>query len=245
MGTLLLRISGPMQSWGTRSRFAERDAGTEPSKSGIIGLLCAALGRPRDAPIFDLLELKLGVRVDREGIERCDFQTAGGGSYFGVDHYGVAKSNKATAKTVISNRYYLSDANFLVGLEGEESLLIELDRALASPVWPLYLGRKSFVPGMPIRVMWRPDHMPGSPKVPGLVHLDVENALRDYPWFMESWRHQKRPPDPLRIVIEVPFGSSSEIRNDVPLSFAERKFMIRNVKTSWMDLGDELVLEGN
>ena len=45
MPTLLLRLVGPMQAWGTSSRFDERDTGKEPSKSGVIGLLAAALGR--------------------------------------------------------------------------------------------------------------------------------------------------------------------------------------------------------
>ena len=45
MMTLLLRLAGPMQSWGTASKFRERDTGREPSKSGVVGLLAAALGR--------------------------------------------------------------------------------------------------------------------------------------------------------------------------------------------------------
>ena len=49
MSVLLMRLAGPMQSWGTRSRFSNRDTGLEPSRSGVIGLLCAALGRPREA----------------------------------------------------------------------------------------------------------------------------------------------------------------------------------------------------
>ncbi len=44
MSTLLLRLAGPMQSWGTQSRFTERDTGREPSKSGVVGLLAAAVG---------------------------------------------------------------------------------------------------------------------------------------------------------------------------------------------------------
>ena len=40
MSTLLLRLAGPMQSWGVQSRFSVRDTGLEPSKSGVIGLLC-------------------------------------------------------------------------------------------------------------------------------------------------------------------------------------------------------------
>ena len=45
MPTLLLRFIGPMQSWGTTSRFDQRDTGKEPSKSGVVGLLAAAMGR--------------------------------------------------------------------------------------------------------------------------------------------------------------------------------------------------------
>lgn len=44
MSTLLMRLAGPLQSWGTTSRFDQRDTGKEPSKSGVIGLMAAALG---------------------------------------------------------------------------------------------------------------------------------------------------------------------------------------------------------
>jgi CRISPR system Cascade subunit CasD len=39
MAVLLLRLAGPMQAWGTQSRFVNRDTELEPSKSGVIGLL--------------------------------------------------------------------------------------------------------------------------------------------------------------------------------------------------------------
>ena len=74
MPTLLLRLAGPMQSWGTTSRFDERDTQLEPSKSGVIGLLCAALGRDRAESVDDLAALRMGVRVDREGVPMRDFQ---------------------------------------------------------------------------------------------------------------------------------------------------------------------------
>ena len=44
MNTLLLRLAGPMQSWGTQSRFFTRDTGLEPSKSGVIGPALRRLG---------------------------------------------------------------------------------------------------------------------------------------------------------------------------------------------------------
>ncbi|MEZ4540218.1 MAG: type I-E CRISPR-associated protein Cas5/CasD, partial [Chloroflexota bacterium] len=67
MVTLLLQCVAPLQAWGTQSNFSVRDTGREPSKSGIVGLLCAALGRPRAEPVADLAGLRMGVRVDREG----------------------------------------------------------------------------------------------------------------------------------------------------------------------------------
>ena len=60
MSVLLMRLAGPMQSWGTRSRFSNRDTGLEPSRSGVIGLLCAALGRPREESLDDFLPAENG-----------------------------------------------------------------------------------------------------------------------------------------------------------------------------------------
>jgi len=99
-GVLLIPCVGPMQSWGTRSRFQERDTEREPSKSGVIGLLCAALGRDREAPIDDLAILRIGVRVDQEGKLDVDFQTA----------QNVAVASGGPSQDLLSNRHYLSDA---------------------------------------------------------------------------------------------------------------------------------------
>ena len=51
MAVLLLRLSAPLQAWGTEnSKFEIRKTGREPSKSGIVGLLAAALGIRRNEP---------------------------------------------------------------------------------------------------------------------------------------------------------------------------------------------------
>ena len=47
MSTLLLRLAGPLQAWGNDSKFETRRTGREPSKSGVIGLLAAALGKKK------------------------------------------------------------------------------------------------------------------------------------------------------------------------------------------------------
>lgn len=206
MSVLLLRLSGPMQSWGVQSRFSVRDTGLEPSKSGVIGLLCAALGRKRDEPVRDLAALRMGVRVDREGILACDFHTA----------QNVLKAGGGLKDTEVSRRYYLADARFLVGLEGGDlAFLAELHAAVRNPHWPLYLGRRAFVPGEPV---WLPD---------GLRAQDtLMDALASYPWLGDDPQNR---PQQVRLVLEDPDGP--EMRPDVPLSFAERQFAPRWVRT--------------
>jgi CRISPR-associated protein, Cas5e family len=83
MNTLFLRLEGPLQSWGLRARWGERDTTDAPTKSGVIGLLGCALGLRRDdARLRDLSDnLRMGVRVDLPGILMRDYHTTGGGRY--------------------------------------------------------------------------------------------------------------------------------------------------------------------
>jgi CRISPR system Cascade subunit CasD len=213
MNVLLLRLAGPMQSWGVQSRFTVRDTGLEPSKSGVLGLLCAALGRPRHDPVADLAALTMGVRVDQEGTLARDFHTAGKG--------GILRASGQVERDtlVVSTRYYLADARFLVGLAGENlDLLCRLHSALRDPHWPLYLGRKAFVPGEPV---WLTDGL--------LSSTSLDTALKTYPWLGSDHR---RPEEQLRLVIEDPDGP--EVRPDQPLSFAERRFASRHIRSTFI-----------
>ena len=230
MHTLLMRLAGPMQSWGTQSRFTMRDTGLEPSKSGVVGLLCAALGRPREKPLDDLACLRMGVRVDLPGVMKVDYHTAGGGALPGGHPYGVAKANREKPDTVVSNRYYLADADFLVGLESEDvDQLRPLDDALSEPVWQLYLGRKAFVPGVPVHIIPR-----GIREGEGL-----QDALTCHPWprwDMDVPATEQRP-NQLHLVMEDPEGE--EIRMDQPggASFVTRMFLVRRVNNLFLELG--------
>ena len=211
MATLLMRISAPLQSWGTQSHFSYRDTGREPSKSGIVGLLCAALGRPRSESIDDLNALKMGVRVDRPGTIQRDYHTAGQGGYYKVGG-GIGKN------TILSERYYLADAKFLVGLEGDGALLAELWAALKQPTWFLFFGRKAFVPAERV---WLPD---------GLCDDDLETALSNYPWLVKD----DKPNGQLRLIVEDDGGDA--VRNDQPtrLAFQSRRFLPRYLRESWV-----------
>lgn len=237
--TLLLRLAGPMQAWGTRSRFAyEREAGREPSKSGVVGLLAAALGRPREAPVADLAALHMGVRIDAPGSVQVDYHTVGGANRKG-DNYGTATVGGGT-RTAITHRYYLADARFLVGLESRDySFLQELNDALDAPHWPLSLGRRSFVPGEPIRL---PDDPPWGP---GLRPGSVEDVLREYIEPPDPARQNRRPlPEHVTLVIDDAddpgavgdSNSPREMRRDVPISFDpdNRLYDVRYVRLTNM-----------
>ena len=217
MATLLLRLHAPMQSWGTTSRFDERDTQLEPSKSGVLGLICAALGRDRKEAIDDLVALRMGIRVDREGVRMRDYHTATG--------VMIASGKADLKRTVVSPRFYLADAVFLVGLEGEDrSLLEQIHLALRSPHWPLALGRKSFVPGMPV---FLPD---------GLREQGIVEALTSYPRLLQLRPGQQAKE--LRVAIED--SSEGSVRLDQPVApFAQRSFGPRFVKQGVIHVPDQ------
>lgn len=237
-GVLLIRLAGPMQSWGVQSRFTVRDTQREPTKSGVVGLLCAALGRAREEPVDDLASLRLGVRVDREGVLARDYHTAGGSHRKG-ETYGVITVDGST-RPVVSTRYYLADADFLVGLEGPLDLLEQVAQALRQPRLPLYLGRKAFVPAVPV---WIPDGL-----IPGAA---LEEALRRYPWpheFMTT--PASRPPveqqSHLRAVIECSPDEADRSQMDQPVgaAFAHRTFRLRHTRTVLWQVGTDVPLRG-
>lgn len=221
MPTLLLQCVAPLQAWGIQSNFTVRDTGREPSKSGIIGLLCAALGRPRTEAINDLASLRMGVRVDREGQILRDFHTAGQGAADPYKGYLQADGKSIDKGTIISNRYYLSDAAFLVGLEGDKALLHLLHTALQNPYWLLFLGRKACPPSLP-------PYLPDGLKEAGLL-----DALKDYPWLGSNLQHYEKL-DQMRLVIDDDAGP--QVRHDHPISFEKgnRQFAPRRVKTDFI-----------
>lgn len=209
MGVLLLRLSGPLQSWGDSSRFNERSTRREPTKSGVIGLVASAMGRSRDDDISDLCQLEFGVRVDQPGELVRDFQT----------------ERSLDGKTImpLSQRYYLSDAVFLVALGGDDGLLSVARSAIERPRWPLYLGRRSCPADFPILLNVGIDE-----------YGDVRDALAGVPWQASPWYRDRCArrngaqafPD-LEYACDGREGERCEMQSDVPLSFGK----IRRYKT--------------
>ena len=134
MSTLLLRLAGPLQSWGYRSRYSDRDTGLEPTKSGVVGLLCsrsasAALKARRNSP---RCECTCGwtVRAPPQGLPyrgRRDL------SRF-PRVFRTTSSGAKGKNPVVTERHYLQDASFVVAVEGEDgNLLATLAEKLQDP----------------------------------------------------------------------------------------------------------------
>lgn len=204
-----------MQAWGSRSRFDDRDTHAEPTKSGVLGLVCAALGRERHETLTDLDALRFGVRIDADGRAMTDFHTA----------QEVARAGGTGTSAVTSRRHYLSDARFLAGLEGDDDtlpLLREIGAALRNPQWPLSLGRKSF----PLTI---PPYFP--PEYGGSLRKDkiLEEALQAETWRWLCEAEKRRAPESLRLVIEDNAGSIVQ-SDQAPRSFEDRAFGLRRMR---------------
>lgn len=206
MSVLLLKLAAPMQAWGDSSRFARRATRHEPTKSGVLGLLAAALGRRRTDPVEDLAALRFGVRVDQQGQIMRDFQTA--------------RSLDGTKVMPLSYRYYLSDAVFLAGVQGDSSLLQGIDEALRNPVFPLYLGRRSCPPSCPPNLGVKPG--------------ELEDVLRAEPWHAAAWYRRKQGKHvDLPLVLDASSPSEAqEVVRDIPVSFSpvRREYGWRSVR---------------
>ncbi len=204
--TLLLQLVGPMQAWGHRSRFDNRDTGLEPTRSGVVGLLCAALGWQRDADLTPFEALKMGVRVDKPGHVALDYHTA---------QRDDGTTARREGNATVSSRYYLADARFLVGLEGDLEWLQRLETALKNPKWPLFLGRKSFPSALPV--------------ARGIEEGDVKTVLENAPWVALVEREKRRAASALslKLVLETTEPADGEAILDVPRDFERRRYGVR------------------
>ena len=161
---LLLWLEAPLQAWGFDSRFGRRDSLGFPTKSGVLGLLCCALGAggPQRELLADFAELNMQlvafVRADRAGnsVPRepllHDFHMVGSG-YDDHDPWQsllipkTSQGKKAVGGgTKLTHRFYIQDMAFGVALQVPSEQSWNLAAHLQDPVWDLYLGRKNCVP---------------------------------------------------------------------------------------------------
>ena len=208
MNTLLLRLAGPLQAWGSTGKFNTRYTDREPTKSGVIGMIASSMGRSRDESIEDLNSLRFGVRVDQEGEFLKDLQTV-----HRIEEKPSGKDEESVYKT---DRHYLCDAIFIVGLEGRDELLRNIESSLKDPVYPLFLGRRACPPTMPITL--------------GIRNASLCDALRNEPW-MSTERYQKRV-SRVRVIYDATKTDIADATTrDRPISYSQshRKHGLRSV----------------
>ncbi|MCH7230516.1 type I-E CRISPR-associated protein Cas5/CasD [Glycomyces sp. L485] len=203
--TLLMRLAGPMQSWGTSSRFGRRLTDYAPSKSGVLGMLAAAKGMRRTEPITELLGVRFGVRVDQPGTVLRDYQTS-------------RPLDDPKADAALADRFYLTDAVFLAAVEGDQTLIDSLVEALRRPYFLPYLGRRSCPPGKPV--------------LAGTDERLLETVLTNHRW--EASEHHRRRQHTivtLQVVRDARPDEGGESVRDQPVSFdpRHRKYSWRQV----------------
>ena len=217
MKTILLKFSGPLQSYGTSSHFQTRYTDYYPSKSAVLGLLAACLGYRRDEEekLRELSTLKFAVRIDQQGGLLKD--------------YHIAITDKEIVEkpqTYVTNRYYLEDALFVVALSGMDELIDTLTKAIKSPYFQPFMGRRS----LPVPVDF----------FLGVSAEDFLDSLRNLPWQAAHWYKKKKRKQGIgeKISLEVYADeeilkdekiSRSKLRRDIPISFSQkgRQFAFR------------------
>jgi CRISPR system Cascade subunit CasD len=168
---LALLLDAPLQSWGFASRFQRRTTGLHPTKSGVIGLICAAMGLAKGSDeerqkLLELRALKMtSITIPRQQTNAWtgettglaarrldDFHTVGGGYDKETQRQSIPRkaSGGPCDNPTVSRRQYLNDARFGVILAGDRLVLELVAAALQDPVWGVWLGRKSCIPAEPV-----------------------------------------------------------------------------------------------
>lgn len=219
-------LEGPLQSWGYDSKFGRRDTLDFPTKSGVLGLLCCALGKGGEQKgwLSYWAECELIIeayalldpaeqRALRQPLLR-DFHMVGSG-YDDKDPWqSLLIPKKSDGKkavgggTKLTYRYYLQDMAFAAILKGARTELEELQHALCNPVWDIYLGRKN---------------CPPTEFIGRGVYADLNEALEEARNLASSVnRTLKKAP-----VFKVLEGEHEEgellTLNDVPIQFGQNK----------------------
>lgn len=157
---LVFRLYAPLASWGEAAVGETRPTATYPGKGAVLGLLGAAVGIRRDDDKGQTQlrnSIAMGVKQYTSGMLMRDYHTVQMPAAQSKVSYHTRKDElngpRDTLKTILSSRDYRCDGLWTVAvwLTPEATLtLCELEQALKTPYYPLYLGRKSCPPAAPL-----------------------------------------------------------------------------------------------
>ncbi len=158
---LVFQLFGPLASWGEEAVGDVRPSAARPTRSALLGLIGAALGIERgdDAGQADIAaSMRFAVAVVANGVPLIDYHTIQtrqprrGRSFASrAEQLGALRHDLTT---LLSERHYRCDARYRVVAwqpEGSRRWGLEaVESALLAPRFPLYLGRKSCPPALPL-----------------------------------------------------------------------------------------------
>jgi CRISPR system Cascade subunit CasD len=219
---VLLWFEAPLQSWGADSKFGRRDTLKFSSKSGVLGLVCSALGAggeqidllarfaPLDMQVISYRKTNSkGEKRNKEPLLR-DFQMVGSGYDDSNPWQTLLVPKTAEGKKAVGGgskmtyRYYLQDAVFAVALQVPTEQSDDIALALQSPHWDVYLGRKTCIPSEPI--------------YQGIFE-SVEEVFKQAGKIAET----KKLLVDFKVVQGAEDGDENYTLNDVPIQFGEHK----------------------
>jgi len=243
---LALWLDAPLQSWGFESRFERRHTAMFPTKSGVLGLVLAAMGVPKGSTreretLAAFAATGMVCALIPRGHPRhrnrvfpwrrlTDYHTI-----LGTRTADNPKSRRDY--TVPTWRDYLMDARFGVLLPGKRDKAEEAARALFDPVWGVWLGRKSCPPAAPLLV-----RVPDLECAPGIFpdREISERALMKHVSQLDGTEATELPrfKDFARLEDVADFKEGTDTWNDQPLSFGTgdssgvegREFAPRRIK---------------
>lgn len=202
MKTILLKFSGPLQSWGTNSNFEVRYTDRYPSKSAVIGMIAASLGYRRDEDVLiqELNKLDFAVRTDQNGTLLRD--------------YHIAYKNDSKENTYVTNRYYLQDAVFVVAIgSSEEDKIKNIEYALRNPRFSLFLGRRSIPLNYDFYL--------------GTRDKNIIDAIKEEKWQAAEWYKKYHKKEILEIYADKELlgdvGTETFIKRDAVTSFSQKR----------------------
>lgn len=163
MKVLILKLEGPLLSFGDVAVDEQRPTARHPFKSMLVGLIGNALGYKRvEGEKLAALQTSftMASRIDRPGKVMTDYQTVWtGGKDDPTRPSFVAQGNwtsrRVTERTVEGTiqvyRDYVVDTSVTVSIAFENDDLLELvSEKLKRPERPLFIGRKACPPTRPI-----------------------------------------------------------------------------------------------
>jgi CRISPR system Cascade subunit CasD len=155
-GFLVFTLAAPLMAFGDVAPGERRVGVDRPTRSGLIGLIAAALGLTRDDDRQSALaaQLSFAVRVDAAGRASVDYHTTQTAPAKRNRRFATRREELAVddVVTILSQRTYVEDGAFTVAVLVEEDgpfLIHEIAAALAHPLLPIHAGRRSCPLGLP------------------------------------------------------------------------------------------------